>query len=70
MAAATMRELVLDVDDAELVADLRIEGVREAVGGVLISFGIVEDHHARVDVADAVGILHRRDQVRAFGILE
>ena len=62
------RVLVLDVDDAELVAMLGIERVGEALGR-LHELGIEQHHLARIDVADAVGILHRRDQVGRVGHL-
>ncbi len=60
--------LVLDVDDAELVAVLGIERVGEA-RRCRHELGIVEHDLARIDVADAVGILHRRDEVRGIGHL-
>ena len=54
------RVLILDVDDAELLAVLGIERVGEALRR-LHELGIEQHHLARIDMADAVGILHRRD---------
>ena len=60
--------LVLDVDDAELVAVLRIEHVLVARRRGREHLRIVDGDLARIDVADAVRVLHRRQQVA--GILE
>ena len=67
-AAQTMRVLVLDVDDAELVAVLGIEHVLVADRRGRDHLRIVDADLARIDVADAVGIFHRRQQIA--GILE
>ena len=65
---ADHRVLILDVDDAELVAVLGIEHVLVAGGRGRDDLRIVDADLARIDVADAVGIFHRRQQIA--GILE
>ena len=58
--------LILDVDDADLVAVLGIERILEAFRRIGNELRIVDHDLARIDMADAVGIFHRRDDVRGI----
>jgi len=65
--------LVLDVDEADLVAVLGVEPVLETGRGCRDDLGIVDHHVARIDVTDAIGILHRGDEilgVRDLGVVD
>jgi len=62
-AAQTSVVLILDVDDAELVAVFGIEHVFVADRRGRHHLRIVDADLAGIDVADAVGIFHRRQQI-------